>query len=178
MVRNFRINLEKTLNSALYILQCLGGESDFHKVFKILYFADQKHLATYGSPISGDLYVAMSHGPVPSKLYDVLKGIRESISTERAYSDLFEIREGYIIFLKMPPNLEILSESNIECLNQSIEENRQLTFKDLTQKSHKSAWAAAANDEMNVMDIAHEGGASEEMLKYIELNIENQSMFS
>jgi uncharacterized phage-associated protein len=174
MSMNFRLNIEKTLNSALYILQRLGGRTDFHKLFKILYFADQKHLATYGTSISGDLYVAMAHGPVPSKLYDVFKGVRDSIGFEEQFANLFEIQGAYNINAKQKPNLEVLSESNVECLEESIAENHALTFDQLTRKSHKSAWDAATNDEMNVIEIAKEGGASEEMLKYIELNLENQ----
>jgi len=40
-----------TVNTLLYIIQKSGGICDFHKVFKILYFADQKHLSMYGSTI-------------------------------------------------------------------------------------------------------------------------------
>jgi hypothetical protein len=79
---------------------------------------------------------------------------------------------------KQKPNIDTLAESNIECLNQAISENKNLTFNQLTQKSHKSAWEAAANDEMSAIDIAREGGANDEILKYIELNLENQSIFS
>lgn len=178
MAKNFKLNIEKTLNSALFILQNLGGTSDFHKVFKILYFADQKHLAKYGTPISGDLYVAMAHGPVPSKLYDIFKDVRDLAEFEKRYLDFFEVKNSYFVTAKQPSNLKVLSESNIECLEESIRENQSLDFNQLTQKSHKTAWEAASHDEMSVIDIAYEGGASEEMIKYIELNLENQIIFN
>lgn len=175
---NFKLDLEKTLNSALFILERLGGRSDFHKLFKVLYFADQKHLATYGMPITGDLYVAMKNGPVPSELYDVFKSVRDFPAHAGDNPNLFAVTNGYNIAAKRNPDIDTLSESNIECLIEAIDENRQLNFNQLTLKSHNTAWEAASNDEMSVIEIAREGGANDEMLKYIELNLENQIIFS
>ena len=40
----FDIDKSKAINSILFVLNELGDKkSDAHKVFKILYFADQKH---------------------------------------------------------------------------------------------------------------------------------------
>ena len=44
MNERFYMKKEKIINSMLFILNNLGGQSDLHKIFKILYFADQKHL--------------------------------------------------------------------------------------------------------------------------------------
>ena len=68
-----------------------------------------------------------------------------------------------------------MAQSHVECLMYSIEENKDLDFAELSQKSHKTAWDNARDDEMNVIDIAREGGANEEMIKYIHLNLENQT---
>jgi hypothetical protein len=72
---NFAIefNESKTLNAVLYIVNKIERK-DFHKIFKILYFADRNHFADYGRPISGDNYIKMEDGPVPSNLYDILQG--------------------------------------------------------------------------------------------------------
>ena len=61
MNNKFNLNTTKMLNSILFVLDGLGGKCDFHKIFKILYFADQKHLTYYGVPITGDFYIAMKH---------------------------------------------------------------------------------------------------------------------
>lgn len=68
-----------------YVLNTLG-KAQFHELFKILYFADQEHIKIYGRPITGDKYIAMKYGPVPSFLYDILKDINQS-----AYHTLFEV---------------------------------------------------------------------------------------
>lgn len=179
MVERFKINKEKAINSILFVLEKLGGEGDFHKVFKILYFADQKHLANYGLPITGDFYIAMKDGPVPSELYDIFKSLRgDSFFSNPEFQEFFEVRSRYFIKAIQKPDTEELAESNIECLLESVEENRHLNFTALKNKSHQKAWDNAQNDEMSIYDIAEEGGASPEMLKYIQLNVENHQAFS
>ena len=65
---------EAALNALLFWpFQSLGDKSDMHKLCKILYFADQRHLSLYGRSITGDTYIAMQYGPVPSNVDDILK---------------------------------------------------------------------------------------------------------
>ncbi len=179
MVERFNINKEKAINSILFVLEKLGGIGDFHKVFKILYFADQKHLTTYGTPVTGDFYIAMKDGPVPSELYDIFKSLRgDSLLSNAEFQKYFEVKSNHYIQSKEKPDIEELSESNQECLLESIDENRNLSFAELRDKSHQTAWNKAKNDEMSVLDIAEEGGASPEILKFIQLNIENHQALS
>ena len=64
-----------TLNAVLYIIQQMGGKVDMHKIFKTLFFADQEHLSRYGRTITGDVYIAMNYGPVPSKTDDMIPAL-------------------------------------------------------------------------------------------------------
>lgn len=181
MFGRYKMDKGKIIHSLLFVLNKLGGKSNLHKIFKILYFADQKHLVSYGFPVTGDFYIAMQHGPVPSLSYDVLKAIRgDSFWTAgKEYSDLFEVEDN-IVIAKQMPDMDELAESDVECLLEAIAENKDLNFQQLIDKSHKSAWEKARNDESNfdnemkVEDIAKEVNVNEEMLKYIMLNIENQ----
>jgi uncharacterized phage-associated protein len=180
------MNKEKIINSILFILNELGGKSDFHKIFKILYFADQKHLVTYGFPITYDFYIAMPNGPVPSKSYDMLKAIKGDSfwsNIDPNYKAQFEV-EGYNVVAKQIADIEELAESDIECLVQSIAENKDLSFGQLSDKSHKLAWEKARGDEtnfdnrMDTIDIAKELGIDDEMEKYISVNLETQKILS
>ena len=178
MNNKFNINKEKTINSILFVLSNLGGQCDFHKIFKILYFADQKHLVLYGTQITGDYYIAMKDGPVPSKTYDMFKSVRGESwgSRNHDYDDFFEIDSHYFAIQKRAVDFDELSQSEIECLESSIKENKDLDFTELSNKSHSTAWINTSRDnEMNLIDIAVEGGANEEMKKYILINIENQN---
>jgi uncharacterized phage-associated protein len=70
-----QFNESKTINAVLYIVGKIERK-DFNKIFKILYFSDRELFADYGRTISGDHYIAMSSGPVPSNLYDIFKSVR------------------------------------------------------------------------------------------------------
>lgn len=66
---NKLFNYDKAVNSILFSLTRLGGVTDMHKLYKILYFADQRHLSLYGRSITGDVYIAMQFGPVGWEAY-------------------------------------------------------------------------------------------------------------
>ena len=133
---------EKALNTVLYIARQIE-KADFHKVFKILYFAEQKHLAKYGSTIVGDVFVAMKNGPVPSKIYDILKALRNELAFQvdtQFEKKLIEIKENHYIQPVGEVDMEVLAASEVECLNDSITENKSLSFALLSDKAHDEAW--------------------------------------
>lgn len=171
---SFYFDESKAVSIVLFILKKMKGKIDRHKLSKILYFADQKHLARYGRPVLGDKYIAMSNGPVPSTLYDAIK----SIDDDRYSFDLFKnnlTSEGkYNIVSIQEPDMDELSESDIECLLESLKENASLSFSKLTEKSHGPAWESAGKDaRIPIKQIAKEGNASSDMIKYINENIDD-----
>ena len=171
--------ISTTINALLLVLEKLGGKGDFHKLFKILYFADQKHLLRYGSLITDDNYIAMNNGPVPSMTYDILKALRgdgllETYKSE--FEKFFKLLSKYEVESLISPDLEELSDSERDCLFESISENKDLEFRKLTDKSHDSAWSNAdGNCEMNIQDIAVAAGANQQLVDYINDSIENKS---
>ena len=145
-----------------------------------MYFADQKHLVKYGNSISQETYVAMPNGPVPSLAYDILKAIKKEGLAKSFYdvfTPYFEVK-GILVKSKINADLDNLSQSEIQCLNESITENKDLWFEELTQKSHDSAWNSAWNSyntsNIDLLKIAEAGGANNDMINYIETNLENQ----
>ena len=181
----FKFDKEKCTSVLSYITQNLEN-ADYLRVFKVLYFAEQKHLVRFGRPIVGDNYIAMKHGPVPSNIYNELGKIESGIGkmidnllkNDISFSDYFEvkkIKDVKNVFSKINPDFGTISESEFSCLNESLEENKKLSFSELSNKSHDSAWKKAnINDEMDILDIAKSGGASIEMLNYISIMAENQ----
>lgn len=170
-------NIEKAKAALLFITQKIG-ETDLLKIFKILYFAEQKHLAKYGSLIIADTYIAMKNGPVPSAIYDFFKGIRGDgfiISEADSFYKAFEVKNRFNVVGKEEPNLEYLSKSDIVCIEDAIRDNHLLDFVQLSDKSHDDAWKKAnRDDEMNYIEIAKAGGANDEMIKYITEYLENK----
>ncbi len=168
MNTNFLYNRDKAVAAIVFVLREMDGTIGFHKLSKILYFADQKHLVEFGRPITGDTYQAMNFGPVPHTTYNLVK--RETppqFSKHGAYNLLLEEYDDAIF--------EELSETDMEFLSQSVIENKDLTFQQLVDKSHKEAWTKNEGQFINIIDIAKEAGADENMLNYISQNIKNQT---
>jgi len=63
---------KKLSELVLFIIDKTGGV-DFYHAFKILYFAEMKHLAKWGSGFVPDEFCALKYGPVPTHLYDAVK---------------------------------------------------------------------------------------------------------
>jgi uncharacterized phage-associated protein len=162
------MNNSKIKATILYVLNEIREGVDFLKLFKIIYFANQKHLVNYGRSIIDDKFVAMQNGPVLTDTYNKLR------------SDHFDFIDrnpegGYMIFAKELPDMDELSESDIECLKYSIEDNKNLTFGELSEKSHDSAWHLVWDSRgdknsipMDLIEIARAGGANDEIIDYIK----------
>jgi uncharacterized phage-associated protein len=178
----FKFDCDKAIAVTLFVSKRLTDEfgekgADLHKLFKILYFADQKHLVRYGRPIVGDHYIAMSHGPVPSNIYDMMKSVRGGgyFEAPTALNGFFEVFEHFV-FPKQEPDLDELSESDLECLEESLAENKHLDFNELKQKSHDRAHQRAAKDDrISYLEIAVAGGADESSLHLMKLYSENEN---
>ena len=184
----FRFEEKKALSAILYISQklterhqvCKEAKPDMHRISKILYFADRKHLARYGRPILGDHFVAMKDGPVPSKTYDLMKAIKgeSPFCSADKFSDHFEVK-GFMVHPKMAPDLAEFSESDIECINESLQENQDLSFGQLRDKSHDWAYnRASENNRISFMAMAKAEGIDADMVSYIETVAENQQLLS
>ena len=155
---NFPFNKCKAIAAVLFVIQQLGGKVSKHKLAKILYFADRKHLAQYMRSIFGDDYRAMKYSPVPSKVYDGVQG---------DFSDVLEVR-GKNIFSSTLPDLDVLSQSDVDCLLSSIRENKDLTFDEFVDKSHQDAYHKAKGGIISVLDMAREEGANDDTIAYIK----------
>lgn len=167
---------KKLTELVLYILEKTGGV-DFYHAFKILYFAEMKHLAKWGSGIVPDEFCALKYGPVPTRLYDAVKELgrpRMTLSEDLAEVVQFAGEDAPNVLLpKRAADMQYLSASEIEALDQAIEENKSLTFGQLMRKSHDEAWEEA-NRRVNGTNIispitmAKVLNADDAMLEYIE----------
>lgn len=167
----------------LFILDKTGGV-DFYHAFKILYFAEMKHLAKWGSGFVPDEFCALKYGPVPTQLYDAVKELnhpRMILSEELSEVIQFAGEDAPNVLLpKREANLKYLSKSEIEALEQSIEENKSLTFGQLMRKSHDEAWEEAnrrtnGTNVISPVSMARVLNADDAMLEYIEEQMQIES---
>ncbi|MDR0605497.1 MAG: SocA family protein [Bacteroidales bacterium] len=166
----FNFNLDRALNAILYVASKLKV-SDFHKIFKILYFADREHLSKYGRPVTGDTYIKMESGPVPSNIYDILKAVRgDSFFSSKAdnFAKMFTVEANYIIKPIQKANMDYLSKSDIIELDASIDKCKDKSFEELKILSHDLAWNSAKNNSpISFEDILREVGDDGDYINYI-----------
>lgn len=167
---------KKLTELVLYIL-CKTGGVDFYHVFKILYFAEMKHLAKWGSGIVPDEFCALKYGPVPTHLYDAVKELgssRMKLSEQLRNVVQFAGEDAPNVLLpKREANVKFLSKSEIDALDQSIIEHESMTFGQLMRKSHDAAWDEAnrrvhGTNVISPISMAKVMNADDAMLEYIE----------
>ena len=133
----------KSLEALLYVAQNSGA--DMYGTLKLLYVADKLHLERYGSLIFGEDYAAMEWGPVPSNTYDIVKFVRgdRPRSVIEAAKAAFTMNGNNFELLRAP-DLDELSESNRECLDEAIRRHGANDFEGFKRLTHDAAWGAAA----------------------------------
>lgn len=139
---NLDFNIQSFIQPVLYILNKAGKPLDTHKISKILYFADREHLAKYGTSITDDSYIAMKYGPVPSTIYDIIKAVLGSseIIPEEVVNNYFEKFSEKEINALAGYDEDEFSQSEIECLDNSLKKYLNRSFSFLTNESHDLAW--------------------------------------
>jgi uncharacterized phage-associated protein len=124
------MNTQKAIESVLWIIQ--NGESNMYNIWKILFSSEKYHLNKYGRPITGDKYIAMQYGTVPSWLYDASKLKRQGMGF---------FRDNNSLIAERAPIYDYLSESDIEALKFGLGEYSGLNFGEVKNKNHSEpAW--------------------------------------
>ena len=153
MTYPFAYDKATAVEALLYIAE-RAPDLTLHKAFKLMYFADRRHLEEYGRLIFGDQYVAMKNGPVPSATYNMTRAVRGDESTffdSGEGSDGFVVVEGFRIEALRRSNLHQFSASELECLDEAIKTYGALDFRSLSTLSHDASWRAAdVNDRISI----------------------------
>lgn len=164
-----QFNKIKALNVLLYVANRVKRK-DFHKIFKIIYFAERQHLADWGKPIIGDTYIAMEAGPVPSRMYDMLKIVRGDsyLPDTEGLADFFLVDNWMFVIPKKDADLGKLTKNEIEALDDAINKYASLSYDEIKEKSHDTAWRSTARDfSIKWEDIAREAGLDAEEIECV-----------
>ncbi|MDR1983823.1 MAG: SocA family protein [Prevotellaceae bacterium] len=165
-------NIEKSLNAVLYIAHKLIRK-DFHKIFKILYFADRGHLVEYGRTITGDKYIAMNDGPVPSNIYDIFKSVRGDgfFKDDGKFSQYFSVVDWDLIIPKKQEDLGELSKTDLTHIDNSLRVYGDMSWDEVREKSHDYAWRnTTLNKEIEFENMIREVGGDDEFISFIKEN--------
>ena len=150
---------------------------DVYSIVKTAYYAQQMHFVKWVLPIFKDKISALPFGPVPSAIYNILR-LSRGEEKERQFLgkdglDTVSAAIGFdneSFYAKEEPDLGCLSQSNIECLDAAIAKVASMEFGNIVKDTHGNEWKRAYGNPCKVMDnlnIAKEGGASDEIVAYL-----------
>lgn len=161
----FKFNEPKAIETILYLANRIS-DSQKYSICKMLYLADKACLEKCGRFIFGEAYSAMKQGATPSNAYDLLKRIAEEYSNELRV-------EGNAVIPLRDANTDYLSESDIECLDQTIATYDKAPLK-MRHDAHDAAWEKAWNNrgekgsaDIPVQSIAKTLADSEDLIDYL-----------
>jgi uncharacterized phage-associated protein len=98
----------------------------------MLFTAEKHSLNKYGYPITGDTYIAMKYGTVPSWLYKL---------TNKWHPGIGFIKCGNSFIAERKPIIDLLSEYDEKSLEHGYNEYSGLSFGEVKDKNHKEpAW--------------------------------------
>jgi uncharacterized phage-associated protein len=160
-VFRLRLDRDKAVQAVDYIAQQWPGVTQYY-ICKVLYFADKWHCLDWGRTITGDRYVAMDHGPVPSRVYEMLKpasGEEDDLLDAVSSRLRFEISGNKIqVFSRQLNDFSALAQSDKEYLDKAISFCRPLRFGELREIAHQElSWIRAtehATSNNPPMDLA------------------------
>ena len=170
------VQIEKIKAVILYIMQSFPEGVDYIKLFKILYFAQQRHLVEYGKVLVDESFRAVKHGPIPTYTYKALQ-IAEEKPLEGDFSEFLSgiTVKDKTVFTSLKPDMDYISAINKECLDYSISKYKDEDSYALSDMSHDIAWDTAAErmaddpqqNFISIIDIARSGKATKSMIDYI-----------
>ncbi len=170
----FSLNKEKCIEAIDFVATQWPGITQYF-ICKTFYFADKQHFVDWGRPISGDFYVAMAHGPVPSRIYELLKpdSGEEDDWIEQFDKLLFTKQVGRLthVFSREKCERKLLSRTDEECLFAWVDHFKKLPpqdrFSEIERLAHiEKAWLRAREyignaPEMDLSSWGEEIGLSE-----------------
>jgi uncharacterized phage-associated protein len=156
----FRLNLERCIQGVQLLAAHKPGITQYY-IGKVFFFADKKHLLDWGRPISGDRYIAMEHGPVPSAIYDLLKsdsGVPDEVvsALNERIRTVQNANRIQVFSLEEVPAYPALSRTDQEYLLESLATYANMSFGELKRISHEdpayeAAWSLPGlNNEMDL----------------------------
>lgn len=160
---------QKALETLVYLAE---NENRHYWILKAIYIADKEHLKQFGRQLFDDNYNAMKDGPVPSLAYDIVKCARGDgryTFTDLEPKNAISVPDRFHVYPKRPSARELLSQSEIDCLDSALKFVKPLSFEQLKEFTHDEAYKSAQQDEEiiteNIIQSLENG---KEILEYMQ----------
>lgn len=131
---------EKVMHALGYIAWKCKNDPELTKLraLKVIYLADRWHLRKYGQTITEDEYYAMEFGPVPIRAWELIKNQFKNVPGNDEYLTIETLsgNERGALVAKKRPNLDWLSQTDIEALDAAINTYKKYGPKKIVDFAH------------------------------------------
>jgi uncharacterized phage-associated protein len=129
-----KFNERKATQVAARFLNAAGGKLPYMSVLKLMYFTDREALLRFGAPITNDAYFSLDHGPILSRVKDLMVEQRR----ERGFwSEHISAPREYEIELTADAGDDQLSTAEERLIDEIYAKNRQYDQWQLRRISHE-----------------------------------------
>lgn len=111
-------NYRKAVQALNFLSIKEGGRINKMKSIKLIWLADRHHLRTHGRTITGDIYFALKHGPVPSTTRDILESNSFSLDEDELHysKEYISITDSYNYRSNTDVDIKVFSKTEIQIL--------------------------------------------------------------
>ncbi|MGH9326898.1 MAG: Panacea domain-containing protein [Terriglobia bacterium] len=132
----FRFKAEKFVNAVVYLAQAIPNSTKL-TICKEIYFADKEHLTRFGRTITGDTYYHLTHGQIPTRGLDMLRG--RAGAGSNALFEKYVAVIGNSVHPKRQADKKVFSKSEIDVLNEIIGRFKNLPATRIRKLAHDEA---------------------------------------
>ena len=129
----FVFDERRAAQAAARLLDKHGGTMPYIKLIKLLYLADRESLIETGAPITGDRFFSLRHGPVLSRVLDLIK---DDCPAEDSVWHGYVARKRFDARLVGPADNEWLSERTMGILDGVFDAYGCLKEWDVVARTH------------------------------------------
>lgn len=172
----FKFNEIKTTQAASLFLKKSDGKMSYMKLIKLLYLVDRQALMLWERPLTGDTYFSMKHGPVLSNVLDIISNGGDPENSSYWYKYISQPEE-YNVELKELPEIDTLSQREIELINEIFEKFKDFDRWDMVKLCHEilPEWEDVGKSRklIEISNILKEVDKSKDEIEAIEEEVQN-----
>jgi len=177
-----KYNIKKFINCILFFAKRTNPKKlGILKLNKLLYYADFKHYKKYGRSITGDVYIKMEHGPVPSFSYNIFNMAfrdKKDDKTSKELRNSIKVRQSNIFGLNIKsiyPRKDfdklLFSDSELEVLSSIASKWADKTGTAMSRETHQADTPWSRTPEMQPINhklILDKKSISKDYIEYWE----------
>ncbi len=169
----------KTVQAAALFLKLNRQKMEYMKLIKLLYIADRTALDGLDDTITGDKYVSMDHGPVLSKVYDLISH-GPIYDTNNPWFKYISPPQKYCVELFADPGKDELCEEEEEIIEGVYKAFGHINVWKLSNLTHFiPEWQDPHGSAIpiRIEDILRNLGKSEDDIKAVRRDIVKENYF-